>query len=65
MLAIELLAASQAYDLQENEASRAAPTDALWRYVRDRVPAYQDDRPLADDIANAAAIVAGIPPSLA
>ena len=64
VLAIELLAASQAYDLQENEASRAAPTDA-WRYVRDRVPAYQDDRPLADDIASAAAIVAGIPPSLA
>ena len=50
MLAIELLAAAQAYDLQENEASRAAPTDALRRYVRERVPAYHDDRPLADDI---------------
>ncbi|CAG9246842.1 Histidine ammonia-lyase [Burkholderia diffusa] len=64
VLAIELLAAAQAYDLQANGAAPAPSTDALWRYVRERVPAYHDDRPLADDIAIAAGIVAGEPPSL-
>ncbi|TDA48750.1 aromatic amino acid lyase, partial [Burkholderia pyrrocinia] len=62
VLAIELLAAAQAYDLQADGASRAAPTDALWRHVRERVPVYRDDRPLADDIAIAAGIVASVPP---
>jgi histidine ammonia-lyase len=28
------------------------------------VPVYRDDRPLAEDIAIAAGIVAGVPPSL-
>ncbi|WP_201320146.1 aromatic amino acid lyase, partial [Burkholderia sp. E168m30] len=64
VLAIELLAAAQAYDLQPGETGRAASTDALWRHVRERAPAYHDDRPLADDIAIAAGIVAGVPPSL-
>ncbi|GBH26947.1 aromatic amino acid ammonia-lyase [Burkholderia vietnamiensis] len=61
VLAIELLAAAQAYDLQAGNTGRAASTDALWRHVRERVRAYRDDRPLADDIAMAAAIVAGPP----
>ncbi|KWA23241.1 HAL/PAL/TAL family ammonia-lyase [Burkholderia territorii] len=64
VLAIELLAAAQAYDLQANGAAPALSTEALWRHVRERVPAYHDDRPLADDIAIATGIVAGEPPSL-
>ncbi|KWE92666.1 histidine ammonia-lyase [Burkholderia ubonensis] len=62
ILAVELLAAAQAYDLQPHAARRAAPTDGLWRRVRERIPTYRDDRPLADDIAAAAALVAGSPP---
>ena len=50
--------------MKPGETGRAASTDALWRHVRERAPAYHDDRPLADDIAIAAGIVAGVPPSL-
>ncbi|TKC86035.1 histidine ammonia-lyase [Trinickia terrae] len=62
VLAIELLAAAQAYDLQPGGVPRAARTDALLSRVRERIPAYRDDRPLAGDIAAAAAIVAGSAP---
>jgi histidine ammonia-lyase len=57
ILAIELLAAVQAYDLAAegparapNAPARAPATDAAYRRVRRIVSLYRDDRPLADDI---------------
>lgn len=50
ILAIELLAAAQAYDLQPDSLDRAAQTDAVYRGVRALVPEFRDDRPLSDDI---------------
>ncbi|WP_017773644.1 HAL/PAL/TAL family ammonia-lyase [Paraburkholderia kururiensis] len=58
IVAIELLATAQACDLQPTDASRAALTEALWQRVRAKVPAYCDDRPLADDIAVAFHLIA-------
>jgi histidine ammonia-lyase len=53
ILAIELLAAAQAYDLAPHGAARAAGTDALYRRVRKLVTHYRDERPLAQDIGRA------------
>jgi histidine ammonia-lyase len=53
MLAIELLAAAQAYDLSGLAAARAPRTEAALQRVRALVPTYRDDRPLAEDIAKA------------
>jgi len=64
IVAIELLAAAQAYDLQTIDAPRAAHTDALWRRVRNVVPTYRDDRPLADDMAAAFRMIGEAPPPL-
>jgi histidine ammonia-lyase len=50
---IELLAASQAYDLQGNGLARAPNTDIVYRIFRRRVTQYRDDRPLAGDIERA------------
>jgi histidine ammonia-lyase len=50
LLAIELLAATQAYDLVPQAPARAPRTDALYRRVRELVPLYRDDRPLSEDI---------------
>ncbi len=50
ILAIELLAAAQAYELQGNSLPRAVQTDAVYRRVRALVPPYRDDRPLGPDI---------------
>jgi histidine ammonia-lyase len=50
ILAIELLAAAQAYDLQGGAAARAPNTDIVYRAVRGRIAHYRDDRPLAGDI---------------
>jgi histidine ammonia-lyase len=50
ILAIELLAAVQAYDLQPDAAARAPATEAAYRRVRRAVSLYRDDRPLAGDI---------------
>jgi histidine ammonia-lyase len=58
IVAIELLAAAQAYDLQTLDASRAPYTDSLWRSVRSVVPTYRDDRPLAEDMALAFRMIA-------
>lgn len=52
VLAIELLAAIQAYDMQPDPPARRAPaTDRLYRFVRALLPAYRDDRPLNADLA--------------
>ncbi len=64
IVAIELLAAAQAYDLQTVDAPRAPHTDTLWRRVRSVVPTYRDDRPLAEDIAAAFRLLADAAPPL-
>jgi histidine ammonia-lyase len=50
ILAIELLAACQAYELQPPRLARASATDAVYRSLRARIGPYADDRPLAGDI---------------
>ena len=46
VLAIELVAAAQAYDLQPLHADRAGPTEYLYQRIRRRVPHYRDDQPM-------------------
>src|SRR5258708_6612309 len=53
ILAIELLAATQAYELRRDSLSRAAQTDAVYRRVRALIPQFRDDRPLSGDIQRA------------
>jgi histidine ammonia-lyase len=62
IVAIELLAAAQAYDLQTGDVPRAPYTDSLWRNVRRVVPTYRDDRPLAEDMAVAFRMIADAAP---
>jgi histidine ammonia-lyase len=65
IVAIELLAAAQAYDLQSIDAPRAPHTEALRQRVRRVVPTYRDDRPLADDMSVAFRMIADeAPPPL-
>ncbi|AFT89568.1 HAL/PAL/TAL family ammonia-lyase [Paraburkholderia phenoliruptrix] len=65
IVAIELLAAAQAYDLQATDAPRALHTHALWQRVRQKVPTYRDDRPLAEDMSVVFGMIAGeAPPPL-
>jgi histidine ammonia-lyase len=59
ILAIELLAAAQAYDLQREPRARAAQTDAVHKRVRAQIPHYRDDRPLAADIQRARELLGG------
>ncbi|MDO9416675.1 aromatic amino acid ammonia-lyase [Pararhizobium sp.] len=51
MLAIELLAAAQAYDLQPVVRQKAARTGAIYNRIRACIPVYADDRPLNDDFS--------------
>ena len=54
LLAIEILAAAQSYDLLDLEAEPAAPgTLAIYRALREVVATYADDRPLGRDIEGA------------
>lgn len=46
ILAIEVLSAVQAYDMQPGAGGRAAATATLYSRVRSAVPTYRDDRPL-------------------
>ena len=55
ILGVELLAAAQAHEFRHE--GRAAGTDRLYRQIRDIVPSYADDRPLADDMAAAADLI--------
>lgn len=50
VLAIELAAAAQAYDLQTSSAGKADMTEALYRRVRKETAFYRDDRPLNVEI---------------
>jgi histidine ammonia-lyase len=58
VVAIELLAAAQAYELQPGAAARAPQTDALYRRVRARIAPFADDRPLHLDIESARRLIA-------
>jgi histidine ammonia-lyase len=62
IVAIELLAAAQAYELQRDSLARAAQTDAVYRTVRALVPQFRDDRPLGADIPIARKMLQGPPP---
>jgi histidine ammonia-lyase len=59
ILAIELLAVVQAYDLQGAAPARAANTDIVYRAVRSRIPHYRDDRPLSKDMERAREFIRG------
>jgi len=63
LLSIEWLAAAQAYDLQPQAIAPASATNALHRRLRAAVAIYRDDRPLADDIAIATALLRDGSPS--
>jgi histidine ammonia-lyase len=62
ILAIELLAATQAYELQRASLSRAAHTDAVYALVRAAIPPFRDDRPLGADITRARELITRAPP---
>jgi histidine ammonia-lyase len=49
ILAIELLAAAQAYELQPQAQGKAQRTAALYGHIRSAIPAYRDDRPMNED----------------
>lgn len=51
IVAIELLCAAQAYDLQRHDLAIAARTAATRGQIREVIPIYRDDRPLNDDFA--------------
>ena len=53
ILAIELLAAAQAYEFQEPGQRRAAATDAVYQGLRRLISVYADDRPLSKDLGAA------------
>jgi histidine ammonia-lyase len=61
IIAIEVLAAAQAYELQRDSFARAgarAPqTDAVYRRTRAVIPHYKDDRPLGADIQKARELI--------
>jgi len=61
VLAIELLCAAQAYDLQDGEIGIARHTDAIRRQIREAIPIYADDRLLNEDFA-AMLVVMQAPP---
>ncbi|CDZ60260.1 HAL/PAL/TAL family ammonia-lyase [Neorhizobium galegae] len=51
ILAIEVMAAAQAYDQQPQSAAKAVRTAALYARARGEVPFYRDDRPLNGVVA--------------
>ena len=53
ILAIELLAAAQAYEFKAPSLRRAAACDDVYRRLRTRIPPYADATPLSLDIATA------------
>ncbi|WEX76849.1 histidine ammonia-lyase [Sinorhizobium numidicum] len=62
ILAIELLASAQAYDLQPQSRGRAARTDALYGRIRGAISTYADDRPMNEDFERMRALMRGMPP---
>jgi histidine ammonia-lyase len=62
MVAIELLAACQSYDLLGMDPRPAPRTWALYRALRAKITTYADDRPLSDDIAASVSFIDGNTP---
>jgi histidine ammonia-lyase len=58
IVAIELLAACQSYDLLGNTVKPATRTFALYKALRGVIAVYADVRPLGADIAAAAEFIA-------
>ncbi|RMT68616.1 Histidine ammonia-lyase [Pseudomonas syringae pv. theae] len=56
ILAIEYLLAAQAFEFLKAQRFGVG-TDMAWRILRERVPAYDEDRWLAPDIASSAALL--------
>ncbi|WP_312947489.1 histidine ammonia-lyase [Agrobacterium sp.] len=59
VLAIELLAAAQAYDVQPKPAAKAVKTGQVYELIRTHIAAYHDDRPLNTDVATLSALIGG------
>jgi histidine ammonia-lyase len=57
VLAIELLAAAQAYDVQSHNAAKATRTGQVYTLIRNQLSAYNDDRPLNADVAKLSALM--------
>ena len=57
IIAIEVLAAAQAYELQRDPFARAAQTEGVYRRIRAAIPHYNDDRPLGADIQRARELI--------
>lgn len=57
VLAIELLAAAQAYDVQPHPAAKAARTGQVYALIRKQIAAYNDDRPLNADVVKLSALM--------
>lgn len=57
VLAIELLAAAQAYDVQPRPAAKAARSGQVYDLIRKQVTRYNDDRPLNADVAKLSALI--------
>jgi histidine ammonia-lyase len=57
VLAIELLAAAQAYDVQPQPAAKAVKTGQVYELIRTHIAAYHDDRPLNTDVATLSALI--------
>ena len=56
ILAIEYLLAAQAFEFLQTQRFGVG-TDVAWKLLRQHVPAYDQDRWLAPDIASAAALL--------
>ena len=65
ILAIELLAAAQAYEFQDASRARAPATDAVYRRLRGTIASYADDRPLATLIVAAVELMRSVAPQFA
>jgi histidine ammonia-lyase len=57
VLAIELLAAAQAYDVQPQPAAKAVKTGQVYELIRTHIAVYHDDRPLNTDVATLSALI--------
>ncbi len=56
ILAIEYLLAAQAFEFLKTQRFGVG-TNIAWQLLRERVPAYDEDRWLAPDIASSAALI--------
>ncbi|NRP69897.1 Histidine ammonia-lyase [Ensifer psoraleae] len=62
ILAIELLAAAQAYDLQPRSRAKATRTASLYGCIRETISTYADDRPMNEDVDRMRNLMQGATP---